>query len=279
MVDQEKNLQPMRHSLAHIMATATKHLWPEAKFGVGPVIENGFYYDIDIPNVKISEEDFDRIESEMHKVIEAKDAFIQSDKQIDEAISWSEVTDQPYKKELLNDLKRSGTTVFKNLDVAELGLSTEGESSVEKVSFYTNGDFTDLCRGPHLNNTGQVGAFKLMRVAGAYWRGKETNPQMQRLYGVAFSTKEDLDAHLHMLEEAKARDHRGLGKQLDLYTFSDLVGSGLPLFTPRGTVLREKLSGFTNQLREKSGFQKVWVPHMTKKDLYMQSGQDRKSVV
>ncbi|MDB5181686.1 MAG: threonyl-tRNA synthetase [Candidatus Saccharibacteria bacterium] len=267
-----QDLAPMRHSLAHIMATAVQHLWPEAKFGVGPAVENGFYYDIDLGDVTLSEDDFKRIEKEMRKVISQNQTFERSEKPIDEAIVWAEEKRQPYKAELLNDLKRAGTTAAKDLDAAELGLPSEGESAVENVSFYTNGDFTDLCRGPHVDSTGVVGAFKLMRVAGAYWRGKEGNPQMQRLYGVAFTTKEELDHYLNMLEEAKKRDHRKLGRELDLFTFSDLVGAGLPLFTPRGTVLREKLTAVAEQLRKNSGFERVFIPHITKTELYKVSG-------
>lgn len=262
----------MRHSLAHITAQAVQHLWPEAKFGVGPVVENGFYYDIDLGDIKISEDDFKKIEKEMHAVINKDYAFERSEKQVDEAISWAKDAKQPYKEELLNDLKRAGTTVAKDLDVAELGLEAEGEAAIENVSFYTDGDFTDLCRGPHAESTGKVGAFKLMRVAGAYWRGNEKNPQMQRLYGVAFATQEELDQYLNMLEEAKKRDHRKLGKELDLYTTSNLVGAGLPMFTPRGTVLRDKAAELSNQLRLGKGFKKVWTPHITKKELYEASG-------
>jgi threonyl-tRNA synthetase len=271
MADQD-NLYAMRHSLAHIMATAVTTLWPDAKLGVGPVVENGFYYDIDLANVKISEDDFAAIEAEMKKIIEANQPFERSEKGIDEAIAWAQGAGQPYKEELLNDLKRAGTTVAKDLDSAELGLQATGDSAVESVSFYTNGNFTDLCRGPHAESTGKVGAFKLMRVAGAYWRGKDDRPQMQRLYGVAFATPKELRQHLEMLEEAKKRDHRKLGVEMDLFLTSDMVGSGLPLFTPRGTVLREELSRFSNELREAYGFEKVWTPHMTKKDLYEASG-------
>lgn len=268
----DEQLYAMRHSLAHITAQAVQHLWPEAKFGVGPVVENGFYYDIDLGDTKISEDDFKRIEKEMRKIIAADYAFERNETSVDEALGWARDAKQPYKEELLNDLKRSGTTVAKDLDVNELGLATDNDSAIENVSFYVDGDFTDLCRGPHAESTGKVGAFKLMRVAGAYWRCKETNPQMQRLYGVAFATKEELDAHLNMLEEAKKRDHRKLGKDLDLYTTSNLVGVGLPMFTPRGTILRELLAAYSNQLRMAHGFQKVWTPHITKKDLYEKSG-------
>ena len=268
----DEQLYAMRHSLAHITAQAVQHLWPEAKFGVGPVVENGFYYDIDLGDVKISEDDFKRIEKEMRAIVKRDYPFEHSEKQIDAAIDWSREAKQPYKEELLNDLKRSGTTVAKDLDSAELGLAADGDAAIESVSFYKDGDFTDLCRGPHVESTGKVGAFKLMRVAGAYWRGNEKNPQMQRLYGVAFATQEELDAHLEMLEQAKQRDHRKLGKELDIYTMSNLVGAGLPLFTPRGTVLREKVAQLSNQLREAKGFTKVWTPNITKTDLYEKSG-------
>jgi threonyl-tRNA synthetase len=271
MADLDK-LYMARHSLAHIMATAVQHLWPEAKFGVGPVVENGFYYDIDLGDIKISDDNFEKIEAEMHKIIEANEHFERFELPVDDAIQWAKDNKQPYKEELLNDLKRAGTTVAKDLDAAELGTIAEGESQVESASFYKNGDFTDLCRGPHVESTGNVGAFKLMRVAGAYWRGKENNPQMQRLYGVAFETDKELRRYLNMLEEARKRDHRKLGQELDLFVFSDMVGSGLPLFTPRGTVLREKLAEFSNELRERYDFQKVWIPHITKKELYETSG-------
>lgn len=268
----DEQLHAMRHSLAHIMAAAIKRLWPEAKFGVGPVVENGFYYDIDLGERKISEQNFGKIEKEMRKLIAFGDDFEHFMMPIDEAIAWAKENNQPYKEELLNDLKRSGTTIAKDLDVDELGLAADGDAAITEVSFYKNGGFVDLCRGPHVANTKDVGAFKLLRVAGAYWRGKETNPQMQRLYGAAFATQEELDKHLERLEQAKLRDHRKLGKELDLYTTSSLVGVGLPLFTPRGTVLRDVVAQYSNQLRQNHGFQKVWTPHITKKDLYEASG-------
>ena len=272
MAQEQDNLHAMRHSLAHIMATAVKTLWPEAKLGVGPVVENGFYYDIDLGDTKISEDDFPKIEAKMQEIIKANDTFERFELPVDEAIKWAQDAKQPYKEELLNDLKRAGTTVAKDLDANELGTIAEGDAAVENVSFYKNGDFTDLCRGPHVESTSKVGAFKLMRVAGAYWRGKESNPQMQRLYGVGFANPKDLRVHLEMLEEAKKRDHRKLGVEQDLYVISDMVGSGLPMFTPRGTVLREELAGFSNELRMRTGFEKVWIPHITKKDLYEASG-------
>ncbi len=272
MSEQDNYLYEMRHSLAHILATSVQHIWPNAKFGVGPVVENGFYYDIDLGDTKISEDDFEKIESEMHKIIESNVAFERFTLQIDKAISWAKEAGQSYKEELLNDLKRAGTTIASDLNKAELGTIAEGDAQVENASFYRNGDFTDLCRGPHVESTGKVGAFKLQRVSGAYWRGNDKNAQMQRIYGLAFATPKELRVHLDMLEEAKKRDHRKLGQELDLFVFSDLVGSGLPMFTPRGTIIREELTNFSNQLRQKYDFQKVWTPHITKKDLYETSG-------
>lgn len=272
MSEKEDKLYKMRHSLAHLTAAAVKELCPTAKFGVGPVVKDGFYYDIDLGDVTISEADFPKIEKRMKKLIAKDQKFERLEKNVDEAIAWAKENNQPYKVELLNDLKRAGTTVAKDLDSKELGLESADGSKIEKVSFYKNGDFVDLCRGPHVNSTKEIGAFKLMRVAGAYWRGNENNPQMQRLYGVAFETQEELDTYLKNLEEAKMRDHRKLGKELDLYTFSNLVGSGLPLFTPRGTALRDVLAKYSNQLRKKFGFESVWTPHITKNDLYKKSG-------
>lgn len=268
----EQDLYAMRHSLAHIMAQAVQRLWPGAKFGVGPVVENGFYYDIDLGETKLSETDFKKIEKEMRAIINQDYEFIQSDKPVDEAIAWADEHSQPYKRELLNDLKRVGTTSAKDIDPAMLGMAADGSSAVEVVSFYIDGDFTDLCRGPHLDSTGKAGAFKIMRVAGAYWRGKETNPQMQRLYGVAFETKQQLEDYLIMLEEAKKRDHRKLGQELDLFVFSELVGAGLPLWTPRGTILKNELDKYVQELRDDLGFMQVSIPHITKKDLYERSG-------
>lgn len=268
----DEQLHAMRHSLAHITASAVQRLWPDAKFGVGPVVENGFYYDIDLGETKISEQNFGKIEKEMRRIISQKQEFIHSTKAIDDAIEWAKAADQPYKVELLNDLKRSGTTVAKDLDSEAMGTIADNDAAVDEVGFYTNGSFMDLCRGPHVASTGDVGAFKLMRVAGAYWRGNEKNPQMQRLYGVAFGTQEELDLYLERLEQAKLRDHRKLGKELDLYTTSPLVGAGLPMFTPRGTVLRDVLAQYSNQLREARGFKKVWTPNITKTALYETSG-------
>jgi threonyl-tRNA synthetase len=277
----QPDLDAMRHSLAHIMATAVTTLWPEARLGVGPVVEHGFYYDIDIPNVTISEDDFEKIEAEMRKVIAQKQPFVKTMKPITDAMDWAKDAKQPYKLELLNDLRREGTTLARELDGAMMGLPglpavisgvAPTHTQVGEVSFYTNGDFSDLCRGPHVADTGKVGAFKLMKVAGAYWRGNEKNAQMQRLYGVAFATDKELRQHLAMLEEAKKRDHRKLGQELDLFVFSPLVGPGLPLFTPRGTILRDEIGAFSQELQAQAGYQRVSIPHITKVELYKTSG-------
>ena len=268
----EEELKSMRHSLAHIMAQAIQHLWPQAKFGVGPAIDNGFYYDIYLDNGTISEADLPKIEEEMRKIVAANYPFERRDVSVAEAIDWAISGDQSFKVELLNDLKRSGTTVASELAGEKMGSVSDGDSKVETVSLYSQGDYTDLCRGGHVDSTGKVGAFKLTKTAGAYWRGNENNPQMQRIYGVAFATQEELDEYLNRLEIAKQRDHRKLGKELDLYTTSPLVGIGLPLFTPRGTILRDIVAQYSNQLRQKFGFEKVWTPHITKKDLYETSG-------
>jgi len=272
----DDQLHAMRHSLAHITAAAVKRLWPDAKFGVGPVVENGFYYDIDLGERKISEANFGKIEKTMRRIISEAQDFERFTMPIDQAIEWARENNQPYKEELLNDLKRSGTTVAKDLDADELGTIAEGDAAVAEVSFYKNGDFVDLCRGPHVANTKEVGAFKLMRVAGAYWRGDEKRPQMQRLYGVAFATQEELEHYLEMIEQAKLRDHRKLGKELDLYTASNLIGAGLPLFTPRGTILRDKLNELAQSYRLRNGYEKVWIPHIAKLDTYKTSGHFEK---
>ncbi len=257
----------MRHSLAHIMAAAVQKLWSKAKFGVGPVIEDGFYYDIDLGKDTLRPEDLPKIEDEMTEIINADLPFEQFDLDIEKAIKWAKDNKQDYKVELLNDLKTKGTTAVKDVEDDHIV-----GKSVDKISFYSTGDFEDLCRGPHVKSTGQVGAFKLQKIAGAYWRGNEKNPQLQRIYGAAFATQEEVDKHLQNLEEAERRDHRRMGQELDLFTFSDLVGKGLPLFTPRGTVLRDKLNQLSQGLRRARGYQRVWVPHIGHQRLYEASG-------
>lgn len=269
---EQNKLSIMRHSLAHIMAAAIQRLWPDAKFGVGPVVDNGFYYDIDLGKITISEANFAKIEKTMQDLIDYGDSFERIEMPIEEAIKWAKENNQPYKEELLNDLKRSGTTVASDMNLDELGVETDDQSVVDVVSFYKNGNFIDLCRGPLLKNTKEAGVFKLMRVAGAYWRGNEKNPQMQRLYGVAFETQQELDQYLERLEQAKLRDHRRLGQELDLFCFSDLVGPGLPMYTPRGTIIIGELQNCIEGICRNYGFLKVKAPHLAKRILFETSG-------
>lgn len=260
-------MSTVRHSLAHVLAAATRRLYgDDVKFGVGPAIEDGFYYDMDLGERHLSDDDLAKLEQEMRKILAEKQDFVASEMTIAEAEKWAKDNDQPYKLELIEDFKNNGTT--------KAGAKGEKQPVSTKMSFYTNGDFTDLCMGGHVKNTADIpaDAFKLTKVAGAYFRGDETKPMMQRVYGVAFATKAELDEYLQRQEEAKARDHRKLGRELDLYVTSDMVGAGLPMFTPRGTVLREEIAELSNSLREEIGFQKVWIPHMTKKELYEKSG-------
>ena len=260
-------MSAVRHSLAHVLAAATRRLYGnDVKLGVGPAIENGFYYDMDLGKTHLGDDDLAKIEAEMRKIIAEKQEFVASKMTIAEAEKWAKDNNQPYKLELIEDFKNNGTT--------KAGAKGTKQPASATMSFYTNGDFTDLCMGGHVTNTGDIpaDAFKLTKVAGAYFRGDETKPMMQRVYGVAFATKAELDDYLRRQEEARARDHRKLGRELDLYVTSDLVGAGLPMFTPRGTVLREEVAELSNSLREQIGFQKVWVPHMTKKELYEKSG-------
>ena len=262
-----EDMSAVRHSLAHILAAATRRLYgDDVKLGVGPAIEDGFYYDMDLGSVHLGDDDLAKIEAEMRRIIAEKQDFVKSTMTIAEAEQWARDNDQPYKLELIEDFYNNGTT--------KAGAKGTTQSSNATMSFYTNGDFTDLCLGGHVKNTSDipVDAFKLTKVSGAYFRGDETKPMMQRVYGVAFATKAELDDYLRRQEEAKARDHRKLGRELDLYVTSDMVGAGLPMFTPRGTVLREEIAELSNSLREEIGFQKVWIPHMTKKELYEKSG-------
>ena len=243
-------VEKMRHTLAHVMAAAVLELYPDVKLGIGPAIEDGFYYDIDFGKTKISEEDLPKIEKKMRGIIKRKLPMVRREASRNDALDWAIANGQTLKKELIEELPES-----------------------EKITFYDMGDlFTDLCKGPHVENTGECGPFKLIKVAGAYWRGDEKREMLTRIYGVAFQTEEELDEYLKRQEEAKARDHRKLGKELDLFTFSDLVGAGLPMFTPRGTVLRDVLANYSLSLRQKAGFGRVWTPHITKVDLYKTSG-------
>lgn len=267
------NLYTMRHSLAHILASAVQRLWPEAKFGIGPPTADGFYYDIDVGESRISTSDFERLEAEMHKVIKEQQVFQASLLPIDQAIQWAQNNQQTYKEELLNDLKRQGTTAASELDPAIMGLPAEaGQSAINEVSFYTNGDFTDLCLGPHVAATDKVGYFKLLRVSGAYWRGQKDRPQLQRIYGVAFATQTELEAHLSDMENQKARDHRKLGAELGIFMIDELVGSGLPLWLKNGTIIHRELEKFFSDEETKRGYEHVITPDLAQIDLYEKSG-------
>ncbi|HAL49847.1 MAG: Threonine-tRNA ligase [Candidatus Uhrbacteria bacterium GW2011_GWD2_41_121] len=260
------NIQIMRHSCAHLLATAVQKMYPTAKFGVGPAVDDGFYYDISLPQT-INDVELKQIEKTMKKLTNQKLEMKREEMFIDEAIEFFKSKNQDFKVELLKDLKERGTT--------KVGEDLSGEVDLDnpdKVSLYHTGEFVDLCRGPHVDDISWVGAFKLTKVAGAYWRGNDQNAQMQRIYGFCFATQEELDAHLKMLEEAKKRDHRKLIKDLDLVAFSELVGPGLPLWTPRGTIVRNALDDFVWSLRRQYGYEKVTIPHITKKDLYETSG-------
>ena len=261
----EDKIQIMRHSCAHLVAAAVQELYPEAKFGVGPVVENGFYYDIDFPKT-ISETDLAKIEARAMGLAKKGVGFEREEMPLAEAIKFFKKIGQVYKVELLNDLKKKGTTKVK--DENSKGLS----DSVDTVSLYRTGEFVDLCRGPHLKSAKDIGVFKLTKLAGAYWRGNEKNKMLTRIYGVDFETKAELDNYLKMQEEAEKRDHRKLGKELGLFVFSDLVGPGLPLYTFKGALIRREIINFTNELQKGIGYQEVHTPNMNKAELFKISG-------
>ena len=249
-----ENIEKIRHTFSHVLAAAVQELYPDVAFGIGPAIDDGFYYDIDFKGTKISDTDLLKIEKKMRGIIARKLPMTKRAISKDEALNWAHEHAQPYKIELIEALPDN-----------------------EEISFYDLGDiFTDLCKGPHVENTSELGAFKLTRIAGAYWRGDEKREMLTRIYGIAFSTEDELQNYLKRQEEAKARDHRKLGKELDLFCFSELVGSGLPLFTPRGTILRDLLNDFTQSYRLRKGYEKVCIPHIANVDLYKTSGHYEK---
>ena len=253
-------LNNMRHSCAHLLAAAVQQLWPDAKFGVGPTIEDGFYYDFDLSH-RIVDEDLAAIEAKMAELASKGLSYEREELSITNARERMESANQPYKVELINDIEKTGSTK----------LGEEGEKT-GTVTFYKTGEFVDLCRGGHVDATTEIGPFKLLSVAGAYWRGKEGNPMMQRVYGTCWTTQPELDAYLARIEEAKRRDHRKIGQDLDLFSFSDLVGQGLPLFAPKGAALRKLLDDFVWKLRSQAGYERVEIPHITKRELYEKSG-------
>ncbi len=246
----EEHLAHKRHSLAHLLAAAVLELWPDTKNTIGPAINTGFYYDFEFA-APIAEEDLPKIEKKMREIVKGWKKF--DHEEVSNVDAAKRFAGNPYKVELIADIKKAG----------------------EKITLYTSGAFTDLCRGGHVDNPAkdiEPSSWKLDRLAGAYWRGDEKNKMLTRIYGLAFDTKKELDEYETKIEEAKKRDHKKLGKELDLFTFSDLVGAGLPLWTPYGTTLRNTLDEFVWELRRKRGYERVEIPHITKKDLYETSG-------
>jgi threonyl-tRNA synthetase len=263
---QNEKLHAMRHTAAHVLAAAASRLYPGIKLGVGPVVENGFFYDI-LFTTPITEDDLGKLEEEMSKIIKEGHDMVREEISIEEAITKFGEMKQDFKVELLRDLKEKGTTKVNAEEAQDIDVARP-----DIASLYRTGEFVDLCRGPHVGNVKEVGVFKLWKLAGAYWRGKEENPQMQRVYGLCFETQQELEQYLVMLEEAKKRDHRKLGAELGLFAFSPLVGPGLPLFTPKGTIVRRILDEFVWSLMKPYGYEKVWIPHLAKADLYKTSG-------
>lgn len=248
----EEGKSTMWHSSAHIMAEALEFFYPGIKLAIGPPIENGFYYDVDLGEHTLSDNDFPKIEKKILELAREKSEFVRKEISKADALAYFKEKNDPYKLELIEDLPDGS------------------------ITFYTQGNFTDLCRGPHMPNTGFVKAVKLMSIAGAYWRGDEKNKQLTRIYGITFLKNKDLTEYLTLLEEAKKRDHRKLGKELQLFTFSEKVGQGLPLWLPKGTALREKLVDFMKRAQHKMGYDQVITPHIGNKELYVCSGHYEK---
>jgi len=249
MEDSKEYLEHLRHSVAHLLAAAIQELYPNSKRTIGPAIESGFYFDFDFGDQKVSEENFITIENKMRELVKEWRGFEREEVTAEEARKRFEGNE--YKLELIEEFSKDG----------------------QNLTIYKSGNYEDLCRGGHVEEPRkELKVFRLMSVAGAYWRGNEKNKMLTRIYGTAFPAKEELEAYLNMLEEAKKRDHRKLGKELDLFVFSDLVGSGLPLFTPKGTILCEMIGGYSQALQAKFGYQRVMIPHITKVELYKKSG-------
>src|SRR6267143_3882391 len=251
-------LERIRHSCAHVLATAILRIWPDAQFAAGPPVENGFYYDVELSH-RISPEDFPKIEEEMKKEIKANHPFEKIVVTREQA--WEDAT----KGRLAALAERKVPSKFK-LDIVQ------NIPKDEPISYYKNGDFIDLCAGPHVMRTGNIGAFKLTHVASAYYKGDERNPQLQRIYGTAFKNKTQLDEHFAMLEEAKKRDHRKLGKELEIFVFDDDVGPGLPMWLPKGAAIIEELEKLAKETEFAAGYQHVRTPHIAREQLYKKSG-------
>lgn len=247
--EDEEGKHAFWHTSAHLMAEAMQELWPGTQFGIGPAIEKGFYYDVMPPEgVTITEADFAKIENKMHELVQKKEPLVRKSISKTDALSFFEQHGQHYKNELIADLA-DGT-----------------------ITTYTQGNYTDLCRGPHLLNTAPIKAIKVMAVSSAYWRGDEKRPQMTRVYGISFPKKKMLDEYLQLLEEAKRRDHRKIGREMELFMFSELVGKGLPIWLPKGTVLRQQLMSFLRKIQKRFGYMEVITPHIGSKNLYVTSG-------
>src|SRR5207247_2062537 len=255
---QMTDIERLRHSASHVLATAILKIWPEAQFAAGPPVENGFYYDVDLPH-GISPDDFEKIEAEMKKEIKANHPFEKMEVSRDEGLAMG-------KKGRLAALSdRPQPSKFK-IDIIE------NIPPGEKISLYRNGDFIDLCAGPHVMRTGNIGAFKLTSVASAYYKGDEKNPQLQRVYGTAFKTKKELDDYFAMLEEGKKRDHRKLGRELEIFVLDDDVGPGLPMWLPRGAAIIDELEKLARETEFAAGYQRVRTPHIAREILYKKSG-------
>jgi len=259
--DSDAGREVLRHSTAHVLAQAVLRLWPGAKYAIGPVIENGFYYDFELPDgARFSDDDLERVEAEMRMIMAEDQPFIRHEHAMDEGLAL--FADQPFKREIIE-------AVGAGADEVDADASADGSL----VSTYWNSDaFIDLCRGPHVPSTGRLGHFKLMRVAGAYWRGDEKRAQLQRIYGTAWESQKALAAHLHQLEEAERRDHRKLGAELDLFSFPDEIGSGLAIFHPKGGTIRRLMEDYSRQRHVEFGYEFVNSPHITKSDLFEISG-------
>src|SRR5881275_1235283 len=255
---QMTDIERLRHSASHVLATAILKIWPEAQFAAGPPVENGFYYDVDLPH-RISPDDFEKIEAEMKKEIKANHPFERIEVSRDEALALG-------KQGRLAALgERPEPSKFK-LDIIE------NIPADEKISLYRSGDFIDLCAGPHVKCTGDISAFRLTSVASAYYKGDEKNPQLQRVYGTAFKTKRELDDYFAMLEEGKKRDHRKLGRELEIYIIDDDVGPGLPMWLPRGGAIIDELEKLAKETEFAAGYQRVRSPHIARETLYKKSG-------
>src|SRR5216117_1564284 len=255
---QMTDIERLRHSASHVLATAILKIWPEAQFAAGPPVDNGFYYDLDLSH-RISPDDFEKIEAEMKKEIKANHPFERME------VSRNEALDLGKKGRLAALSDRNDPSKFK-LDIIE------NIPPGETISLYRNGDFIDLCAGPHVMRTGNIGAFKLTTVASAYYKGDEKNPQLQRVYGTAFKTKKELDDYFAMLEEGKKRDHRKLGRELEIFVLDDDVGPGLPMWLPRGAAIIDELEKLARETELAAGYQRVRTPHIAREILYKKSG-------